>query len=189
MLIKDIFKDNIYKGVRIEDKGNTSFESYVIDTKDVENCVINYKNIGIKKINMDINDKYLLKPKDIIVASIPSNTTSHVGYAQDDLEDRNVIIKKNFFILRNPIDRYNPEFVAEYLDNIGIKLFCEQNNLYSLTKQDIEKIDIPNISIEKQNEAIEVIRLFNRRIRYFNLLINNQKDLKLKVLDKVMNDE
>ena len=184
MLIKDIFKD-IYKGVRIEDIGDTIFESYVIDTKDVDSCVINYKASGIKSIKMDIKDKYILKPKDIIVASIPSITTSHVGYAPDNLVDRNIIIKKNFFILRNPIDKYNPEFVAEYLENIGIK----QLNKSSLSKQDIEEIDIPDISIEKQNSSIEIIELLNERTRYCNLIINNQKDIKLKVLDKVMNNE
>ena len=191
MRIKDIFK-YIYKGIRIEyDKSIDPISCYVIDTSGVENCVINYTKGGSYDISMDIKDKYFLKDGDIIIATIPSSSTSHVGYASK-VTDK-VIIKKNFIVLRNPYNSnlYNLEFIAEYLENFGIKDYYEniKKNKEALVKEDVENIEIPDISIDKQNELMKAIHPINERSRLYNKLIQNDSKIKKYLMNEVINYE
>ncbi|MBR6133632.1 MAG: restriction endonuclease subunit S [Bacilli bacterium] len=191
MLLKEIFK-SIYKGLRVESESDTDGKNYyVVYTKNVGNCIINYSKENIKCINTQVKDKYLLKEGDIIIASIPSNKTCHVGYCSST-EDNNVIINKNFIILRNPINNnYNLEFIAEYLENIGINNFFKNNRTTkeALTVPEVEDIEIPNISIEKQNELMSLINPINERIRLYNKLINNDTEIKEYLMNEVTHNE
>ena len=134
MQIKDIFKD-IFKGLRIEKDNNIEekITAYLIDTKDVKNCSINYLNSSLQEIGMKVKEKYYLKPNDIIIATIPSEKTCHVGYCPEEngqVEyNRRAIIKKNFIVLRNPISDYKSEFVEEYLEIIGISEYFSKNKI------------------------------------------------------------
>lgn len=188
MLIREIFKD-IHKGVRIENNTKNFVAAYVIDTANVENCIINYKKREQKQIYMDIKDKYYLKNGDIIIASIPTETTNHVGYCEN-INDDKVIIKKNFFILRNPLDPdlYNLEFLAEYLDLFGVEQI-KKNHLNGFGKQDIENIYIPDISREKQNKLVNLIKKFKERIKSYNNLIENDKTIKKYIINEMINNE
>ncbi len=190
MVLKDIFK-SIYKGLRVESESNSDGKDYyVIYTRDVGNCVINYSKDSIKCLNTDVKDKYLLKEGDIIIAAIPSNTTCHVGYCSS-IEDDNVIINKNFIILRDPINnKYNLEFIAEYLENNGIKDFFEKNrtNKDALTVPEVEMITIPDISIEKQNDLMSLINPINERNRLYNKLILNDAKIKKYLMNEVTDD-
>lgn len=191
MVLKEIFKD-IYKGLRVESDSSTDGkEYYVIYTKDVGNCVINYSKDSIKTLNTNVKDKYLLKEGDIIIASIPSNATCHVGYCSS-VDDDNVIINKNFIILRNPIsDQYNLEFIAEYLEGIGIKDFYLNNrkDKEGLTIPEVEEIVIPDVSIQKQDELMSLIKPINERNRYYNKLIENDMEIKKYLMDEAMKYE
>ena len=189
MKINKIFKD-IYKGVRIENNRSAEpFDAYLVDTKDVNECVINYYNSELQTINMEVLDKFFLKEGDIIIASIPSTTTCHVGYCSN-IDDK-VIIKKNFIILRNPYEpnKYNLEFIAEYLENYGIKDYIDnvKKNKEGLTKEDIKDIDIPDIDIEKQNDLMKVIHPINERTRLYYKLINNDHEIKDYLMSGVIN--
>lgn len=190
MLLKDIFSE-IYKGKRIEiDNSKDAIECYLIDTKDVNKCVINYTNSGLCKVRIKTNDKHFLKEGDIIIASIPSSTTCHVGYC-DSLESGvKALIKKNFFILRNPInDNYNLEFIAEYLENIGINNLVKNRNKEALVASDIENIKIPYVRKEKQDELIGAISPINERCKLYNRLIYNDSLIKKHLIEGVINNE
>ena len=190
MKIKNIFKD-IFKGVRIEiDNSVEPFESYLVDTSIVDNCVINYSKNGTEQIYMNIKDKYFLKPNDIIIATIPSSSTAHVGYCSS-IEDK-VIIKKNFIVLRNPYNEdYNLEFIAEYLENFGIKDYYDnvKKNREALTKEDVEDIEIPDLDITKQDELMKAIHPINERSRLYNKLIQNDTEIKKYLMNEVINNE
>jgi len=191
MKIKKIFKE-INKGLRIEyDNRVEPIEAYLVDTGLVDSCVINYTKNGLEKIYMDVKDKYFLKPNDIIIATIPSSTTAHVGYCSS-IEDK-VIIKKNLIILRNPFDnnKYNLEFIAEYLENYGIKDYYDnvKKNKEALTIEDVEDIDIPEIDITKQEELIKAIHPINERSRLYNKLIQNDMEIKKYLMNEVIYNE
>ena len=191
MRLGEIFKD-IYKGLRIEkDNSYDSMMCYLIDTKDVNKCIINYSSSELQNINMKVNDKYLLKKGDIIIATVPSSSTCHVGYCDSLEDDVKAIIKKNFIVLRNPVsDKYNIEFIAEYLENIGINDYISnRETMGPLTIFDIERILIPNISREEQDKLISVIRPINERCRLYNKLINNDSLIKQILLKSVVKNE
>jgi hypothetical protein len=178
MLIKEIFKD-IFKGLKLENNSITdSIKAYSFGVRDVENCIINYQRDGIIKVNMRVKDKYFLKEGDVVVAAMPSQSSSHVGYFSKTGDEDKVIINRNFIALRNPIEDYDPEFVAEYLENFGIPELKDKKNLEALTIDDIEKIDIPKVSKEEQNELMKLIHPINQRSRYYNRLIKNDIEIK-----------
>jgi len=188
MRLKDIFKD-IYKGVRIEtDNSQEPLDAYVIETKDVEACGINYTKPE-EPIKMKIKDKYFLRKDDIIIASIPSQATNHVGYCSE-IENEKVIIKKNFFILRNLYkDNYNPEFIAEYLEYFGIEEAKKNKSNNSFATIEIEEIEIPEIPIEKQNELVSIFKPINSRNNLYRKIINNCNAIKKIMILEVIKDE
>lgn len=189
MTINDVFK--VFKGIRIEKTTKDSFEAYVIDTKDVSNCVINYSNSKDDIYMTDINEKYFLKPKDIVIASIPSQTTNHVGYCTS-IGDEKVIIKKNFFVLRlrePDNNEINTQFVAEYLEYFGVEELKEKYSYKGFQRSDIENIDLPNISIEKQNELVDLIKPMNERNKLYYKLIKNEEEIKKFIISEVIKNE
>ena len=191
MKIVDIFKERHY-GVRIENDSKLEpIKAYLVDTSGVENCVINYSKEGLKDIKMNVKDKYFLKPNDIIIATVPSSTTAHVGFCSSC--DDKVIIKKNFIILRNLKEgvNFNLEFVAEYLENFGIKEYYEdvKKSKEALTMVEVEDIDIPLIDIGKQNELMKAIHPINERSRLYNKLISNDNKIKEYLMNEVINNE
>lgn len=190
MKIKEIF-DKPFKGLRIENNSDNIVNAYLIDTKDVENCVIKINKSELKTIKMEVSPKYFLKEGDIIIATVPSSTTAHVGYCSSLSVEDKCIIKKNFIILRNCNEKYNAEFVAEYLENFGINDYIEnvKKNKEALTTLDLEEIDIPEISIDKQNELMKAIHPINERTRLYNKLISNDNDIKKYLINEVINDE
>ncbi len=189
MKLKDICKDKICKGIRIiTDKTEEAIDAYVIETKDVSNCSIRFTKPD-NKIRMKIDKKFFLKKDDIIIASIPSNNTNHVGYCKDIGEEK-VIIKKNFFILRNiDKDKYNPEFVAEYLEQIGMEDAKNKKATKDFVTGDIEEIDIPNIPIEKQNELVALLRPINERNELYHKMIDNCEEIKKYMIIEVTKNE
>ena len=191
MRINEIFKD-IYKGLRIEyDNKLEPFEAYTVDTSVVDNCVINYSKNGLEEIHMNVKDKFFLKPNDIVIATIPSSSTAHVGYCSS-IDDK-AIIKKNLIILRNPYDdrKYNLEFIAEYLEIYGIKDYFDnvKKNREGLTIEDIKDIEIPNIERGKQDELMNAIHPINERSRLYNKLIQNDNEIKNYLMNEVIYDE
>ena len=191
MKIVDIFKERHY-GVRIENDGKLEpIKAYLVDTSGVENCIINYSKEGLKEIKMNVKDKYFLKPNDIIIATVPSSTTAHVGFCSSC--DEKVIIKKNFIILRDLKEgvNFNLEFIAEYLENFGIKEYYEdvKKSKEALTMVEVEDIDIPLIDIDKQNELMKAIHPINERSRLYNKLISNDNKIKEYLMNEVINNE
>ena len=169
-----------------------SFLAYTIDTKDVEKCVINYSSKSPENICMNVKDKYILKEGDIIIANIPSTSTAHVGYASKLDSDYPIVIKKNFIVLRNISDDYNPLFVAEYLETIGIKKFYVEKNKdasYAMVKEDIESIDIPNVSKEDQDRCVSLLNPLNERDRLYKELLVNDSKIKECLLQEVINGD
>lgn len=189
MQIRTIFKER-FKGLKIEENSREeTIEAYTFGVKEVENCIINYHKEGLQTINMRVKDKYFLKEGDIVVATMPSSTSSHVGFFSNNTEDEKVIINRNFVVLRNPIKDFNPEFIAEYLENIGIKESFSKKNKEAFKIEDIEDIDIPEISIDQQEELMKLIHPINQRAKYYNQVIQNDSKIKKYMINEVVNNE
>ena len=192
MKVKDIFKD-IRKGIVIGEDGDyTGRKYFALDTSHISNCVISpiLSEIKSERGKM-INDRHILQKDDIVISSVPSHSTWHVGYASSIPTEYIIVLKKNLFVLRDIIPEYNPAFVAEYLDTTGIqKIYLDgKTEGEYLQKQDIEEIDIPDIPLEMQNRIVELLKPINERDSYCRQLIENDNELKKYMLNKVMKND
>lgn len=202
MYIKDIFTD-VFKGLRIEKSNDETLKKnvYLIDTKDVEGCRIHFSKSGLQEICMDVKDKYYLQPGDIIIATVPSERTCHVGFAaSNSLSSTRAIIKKNFIVLRGCSSLYQAQFVADYLETIGIYSYFENHKIKidefdnrrireALTIEDIKNIKIPKISLDKQNDLLDLIDPINERNALYYKLMENDFEIKKHIINEVIEDE
>lgn len=193
MKVVDIFKETA-KGVVIERDGYEEDKkmAFCLDTSNISNCVISTPSSNVETVYMNVKEKHLLQKDDIVVASVPSSLTSHVGYAKTIPEDYPVILKKNIIVLRDCIDKYNPIFVAEYLENIGIKDLYKSGKLSSetpLTLTELLKLDIPDISIEDQNNLVSLFDPINERTMLYKQLVEHDAKIKKYILERMISNE
>jgi RAB protein geranylgeranyltransferase component A len=199
MKISDIFSD-IFKGFDIQENGNYEpYKAYLIDTRDVINCRVNYSESNLKEIKSKYKDKYFLKANDIIVSTRSSLLSRHVGYIANDknrvinnFSEIKLIPKKNFIVLRGCNELYYlPSFVANYLEYIGIdnyfKYSKEESN--QLTIQLIEDIVIPKISLAKQQELLRLLNPINERSYLYKKMIANDIEISKYAISEVLKNE
>ena len=188
MLLKDIFKD-IHKGIAIDKFGRyPEVEIYGLDSADISDSVISTPKTETEIVKINLPDKHLLHVGDIVIGSVPSSNTSHVAYASS-LPEYPVLLKKNIIVLRDLKAEYNPIFIAEYLENIGIKKLYQNGKLLqssSLTVDLIKEIDIPNIPIEEQDKLVELFKPLNERTKLYKELLENDSYIKKNLLEEVM---
>lgn len=176
MKIKDVFEE-ISVGYNISN--TTVKDKYSKIYKTLHKDSIQYTNIIdsrlIEKIfTGEIKKKYFIQPRDILIfVKKPYRVGTYTYEINED-----IVIPNNFIILRGiNIDKYSYIFIANYLEKIGIKKFIEKNNFIgNLTIDDIKKIELPNISKEKQMSISPLLNAINERSTiYTNILDNDDK--------------
>ena len=176
MKIKDVFEE-ISVGYNISN--TTVKDKYSKIYKTLHKDSIQYTNIIdsrlIEKIfTGEIKKKYFIQPRDILIfVKKPYRVGTYTYEVNED-----IVIPNNFIILRGiNIDKYSYIFIANYLEKIGIKKFIEKNNFIgNLTIDDIKKIELPDISKEKQMSISPLLNAINERSTiYTNILDNDDK--------------
>lgn len=176
MKIKDVFEE-ISVGYNISN--TTVKDKYSKIYKTLHKDSIQYTNIIdsrlIEKIfTGEIKKKYFIQPRDILIfVKKPYRVGTYTYEINED-----IVIPNNFIILRGiNIDKYSYIFIANYLEKIGIKKFIEKNNFIgNLTIDDIKKIELPDISKEKQMSISPLLNAINERSAiYTNILDNDDK--------------
>ena len=176
MKIKDVFEE-ISVGYNISN--TTVKDKYSKIYKTLHKDSIQYTNIIdsrlIEKIfTGEIKKKYFVQPRDILIfVKKPYRVGTYTYEVNED-----IVIPNNFIILRGiNIDKYSYIFIANYLEKIGIKKFIEKNNFIgNLTIDDIKKIELPDISKEKQMSISPLLNAINERSAiYTNILDNDDK--------------
>lgn len=176
MKIKDVFEE-ISVGYNISN--TTVKDKYSKIYKTLHKDSIQYTNIIdsrlIEKIfTGEIKKKYFIQPRDILIfVKKPYRVGTYTYEINED-----IVIPNNFIILRGiNIDKYSYIFIANYLEKIGIKKFIEKNNFIgNLTIDDIKKIELPDISKEKQMSISPLLNAINERSTiYTNILDNDDK--------------
>lgn len=176
MKIKDVFEE-ISVGYNISN--TTVKDKYSKIYKTLHKDSIQYTNIIdsrlIEKIfTGEIKKKYFIQPRDILIfVKKPYRVGTYTYEVNED-----IVIPNNFIILRGiNIDKYSYIFIANYLEKIGIKKFIEKNNFIgNLTIDDIKKIELPDISKEKQMSISPLLNAINERSAiYTNILDNDDK--------------
>ena len=176
MKIKDVFEE-ISVGYNISN--TTVKDKYSKIYKTLHKDSIQYTNIIdsrlIEKIfTGEIKKKYFIQPRDILIfVKKPYRVGTYTYEVNED-----IVIPNNFIILRGiNIDKYSYIFIANYLEKIGIKKYIEKNNFIgNLTIDDIKKIELPDISKEKQMSISPLLNAINERSAiYTNILDNDDK--------------
>ena len=176
MKIRDVF-DEVIVGYNIN---NTVVnDKYSKLYKTLQKDSIQYTNVISSKLvdkvfSSDIKDKYFIHGRDILIFV---KKPYRVGtYTKDD--DNKIVIPNNFIVLRGiNMLYYSYIFVANYLEKIGIDKYVTENKISgNLSKEDIENIDLPDISKEKQMTISKLLNNINERSAiYSNILDNDDK--------------
>lgn len=176
MKIRDVF-DDVIVGYNIN---NTVVnDQYSKLYKTLQKDSIQYTNVISSKLvdkvfSSDIKDKYFIHGRDILIFV---KKPYRVGtYTKDD--DNKIVIPNNFIVLRGiNMLYYSYIFVANYLEKIGIDKYVTENKISgNLSKEDIENIDLPDISKEKQMTISKLLNNINERSAiYSNILDNDDK--------------
>ena len=142
------------------------------------------------KLPFTIDDKYFLQKEDIIISLKEPYMASTISI---NIEDK-VLIPNNYAVLRD-IDtkKYNYIFVTNYLNLIAIKEVLEKkknlNNTSDLTLTEIKEIDLPNISLAKQESLINLFEAINSRAIYYEMIMDNDKKIIEYALKEVLGDK
>ena len=122
----------------------------------------------------EVKKKYFVQPRDILIFV---KKPYRVGTLSYEIKE-DIVIPNNFIVLRGiNMDIYSYIFVANYLENIGIKKYIEENNITgNLTIEDIKNIELPDIKKKKQMTISPLLNAINERSAiYTNILDNDNK--------------
>ena len=182
MKIRDVF-DEVIVGYNIN---NTVVnDKYSKLYKTLQKDSIQYTNVISSKLvdkvfSSDIKDKYFIHGRDILIFV---KKPYRVGtYTKDD--DNKIVIPNNFIVLRGiNMLYYSYIFVANYLEKIGIDKYVTENKISgNLSKEDIENIDLPDISKEKQMTISKLLNNINERSAiYSDILENDDKIIRYAI--------
>ena len=182
MLIKDVFKE-IIVGYNITN--STTKNDYAKRYKTLQKDSIQYTNIIKDKLieknfTSEVKDKYFMKPRDILIFVKRPYRVGTYTYG-DDIE---LVIPNNFIILRNiDMDKYSYIFVANYLEKVIMDKFKNDDTKKgNLSIGEIENIELPDISKDKQMTISPLLKSINKRSAiYSNILENDDKIIRYAI--------
>ena len=182
MLIKDVFKE-IIVGYNITN--STTKNDYAKRYKTLQKDSIQYTNIIKDKLieknfTSEVKDKYFMKPRDILIFVKKPYRVGTYTY-DDDIE---LVIPNNFIILRNiDMDKYSYIFVANYLEKVIMDKFKNDDTKKgNLSIGEIENIELPDISKDKQMTISPLLKAINKRSAiYSNILENDDKIIRYAI--------
>lgn len=168
-------------------ESNEAMEVYTFKKEALSYSTLVESRLEKRTIYCSIHDKYLMKPRDIIISLKKPYKVGTITYNMK----KNVLIPNNFGILRGiNMDLYSYVFVSNYLERIGISKYVSEHNITGdLSLEDIKDIDLPDIPKEKQMTISELMKTINERSNiYSNILENDDKIVKY-ALNKVIGDD
>ena len=188
MKIKDVFKEVIYgynmANAKIDD--NFVKDVFVMQKDSIEYTNIIPSKLIKKRISDDVKKKYYMSDRDIVIYLKKPYKVGTYRFNRE-LE---VIIPNNFIILRGiNMDLYSFIFVTNYLEKIGIDKYIEEHTITgNLIKEDIENIELPNISKEDQMKISNLINNINERSSIYNTILANDDQIIRYALKEVIGD-
>lgn len=182
MTLNDVF-DEILVGYNItnaavKDKYSKMYKTLQKDSIQYTNMIDS--RLIEKAFTGEVKKKYFLHPRDILIfVKKPYRVGTYTFEAKED-----IVIPNNFIILRGiNMNLYSYIFVANYLEKFGIKNYIEKNQFVgNLTIDDIKKIELPDISKERQMRISPLLNAINERSAiYTNILENDDKIIRYAI--------
>jgi len=156
--IQDIFK--VYNN-----NSSEIYNEYINEEKTNKYKYIVYNNC---KLNLKYSNKFNIKKNTIIIVS-EGKYSGKIIY----LEENALVYGSAFYILKllDNIDiEINMKYIYYFLKYIDFKKYMNENKRNKILLSTIKNLNVPNISINKQNEIIELFdKLYNKYdIDYLN---------------------
>lgn len=188
MKIKDVFEEVIYgynmANAKIDD--SCVKDVFVLQKDSIEYTNIIPSKLIKRRISIDVKKKYYMSDRDIVIYLKKPYKVGTYRFNRD-LE---VVIPNSFIILKGiNMDLYSFIFVTNYLEKIGIDNYILEHNINgNLTKEDIEQIELPNISKEEQMKISTLINNINERSSIYSTILANDDQIIRYALKEVIGD-
>lgn len=176
MKLKNVFEDIIvgYNFINASVKDEYSKVYKYLQKDSIQYTNIIESQLIERTFTGEVKKKYFVQPRDILIFV---KKPYRVGTLSYEIKE-DIVIPNNFIVLRGiNMDIYSYIFVANYLENIGINKYIEENNITgNLTIEDIKNIELPDIAKEKQMTISPLLNAINERSAiYTNILDNDNK--------------
>ena len=189
MKLKNVFKDIIvgYNFINASVKDEYSKVYKYLQKDSIQYTNIIESQLIERTFTGEVKKKYFIQPRDILIFV---KKPYRVGTLSYELKE-DIVIPNNFIVLRGiNMDIYSYIFVANYLENIGINKYIEENNITgNLTIEDIKNIELPDITKEKQMTISPLLNAINDRSAIYTNILNNDKKIIDYAINSIIGDE
>jgi hypothetical protein len=172
-----------FRGRLVEDEGGTL---PVVQFKDLTGSVFSNADQCVRICADKIKIAHWLKDGEILVSNrgICKVAVNRCRYP--------CVASGVFFVLTVQDKNFLPEYIAVFLNSQeGQKtLMMHQNisGMLSINRGELEKVDIPLISIEKQQQIIELYALYEKEVDLFENIKKVRKKLINSVLSQIVKE-
>ena len=157
--LADIFIGNQYTLGVFESKGllsdkNTGYR--ILTSSDIENGMVRWGSLRFINMKDDKFDKFAVHFGDVVITSKSSKVKTVVV----DIEPKEkIIVTGGMLVVRPNQTKLNPTYLKMFLDSAmgqsALKSIQKGNIIVTITASGLSTVEIPLISLEKQNEKAE----------------------------------
>lgn len=169
---------NFRKAIVASEKGDLP----VIQFKDARGITVSLVKACVHISSEKIKSSHFLKFNDILLSN-RGDYKSSVFKCHE-----NCIASGVFFVMTLKNNSFLPEFVAAYLNSqVGQKKILARQNksgLKAIIRSELEQIEIPSISLEKQKQIVELFSLYQKEVEIIEKIQQNKKKLVDFVISK-----
>lgn len=146
-----------------------------IDTASVENGVLT--NIEFLSCNFPSRAQRIVKYDDILYSTVRPNLRHYYHYRKNY---DHLVASTGFVLIRNKnAENYSTRFLFYYLSSHSVVKYLSniaelsQSTFPSFSPKDLDKIDLPELTIEKQTKIASILSAYD------DLIENNNKRIKI----------
>lgn len=189
MKLKNVFEDIIvgYNFINASVKDEYSKVYKYLQKDSIQYTNIIESQLIERTFTGEVKKKYFVQPRDILIFV---KKPYRVGTLSYEIKE-DIVIPNNFIVLRGiNMDIYSYIFVANYLENIGINKYIEENNITgNLTIEDIKNIELPDITKEKQMTISPLLNAINERSAIYTNILDNDKKIINYAIRSIIGEE
>ena len=182
--IADVFTGNQYTYGIFEKKKlitdeNTGYR--ILTSSDIENGIVQWENLHSIIMNDKKFDKFSVKYGDVIVTSKSSKVKTVVV---DIVPKEKILVTGGMLIVRPKNEKINPTYLKMFFDSktgqAAFKSVQKGSIIVTITASGLASIEVPMISIEKQNikagkynEKLSTLAAYKKEIERIENSLNN----------------
>ncbi len=164
----------------------SSAETPIIQPRDIvslcHSCFHNLQKIQIT----DIKDKYFLSTNEVLLSN-KGVFQAFVWKGQSK-----IMVSSAFYRIKVLNQDFLPEYIAFYLNSsLGEAQFCLRQNtvrISTITISDVKGIDIPLISLKKQQQIVDLFLLYEKEVDTMEKIKQNRKKLINSILSQTIKE-